>query len=88
MGANTIGRYKIDWNNRYVIYDKNNLNGARKPEYFEKEKIVTGRTVKRLSFALDTENHYTLDTTQILFPKNEIKQLNILGLINSKLINF
>jgi len=88
LGANVIGRYSLNWNNRYIIYDPKILNGARKPEYFEREKIVTGRTVKRLSFYLDTENFYTLDTTQILYPVKNVNQLNILGLINSKLINF
>jgi len=88
LGANAIGRYYINWNNRYVIYDENLLNGPRKAEYFEREKIVTGRTVKRLSFALDKQNFYTLDTTQIMFPKQQINQFLILGLINSKLVNF
>lgn len=88
LGANTIRRYSINWNNRYVIYDKNLLNGARKTEYFEREKIVTGRTVKRLSFALDENNFYTLDTTQTMYPKEQINQFIVLGLINSKLINF
>jgi SAM-dependent methyltransferase len=88
LGANTIGRYYIDWNNRYVVYDPDKLNGARKSEYFEKEKLVTGRTVKRLSFALDLDNFYTLDTTQILIPRGDIPLKTILGLMNSKLINF
>ena len=88
LGANTIRRYFIEWNGRYVIYNPAILNGARKSEYFERPKLVTGRTVKRLSFALDNDRFYTLDTTQILFPKAKIDLYGILGLINSKLINF
>jgi hypothetical protein len=88
LGANTVRRYFIEWNGRYVIYNPAKLNGARKSEYFERPKLVTGRTVKRLSFALDNEKFYTLDTTQILFPKAKVDLYGILGLINSKLINF
>ena len=88
LGANTIRRYFIDWNNRYVIYNPTKLNGARKAEYFERPKLVTGRTVKRLSFAFDDKNFYTLDTTQILFTNAKVDLYGILGLINSKLINF
>ena len=88
LGANTIRRYFIDWNNRYVVYNPAKLNGARKAEYFERPKLVTGRTVKRLSFAFDDKNFYTLDSTQILFTDAKIDLYGVLGLINSKLINF
>lgn len=88
LSANTIRRYFIDWNNRYVVYNPAKLNGARKAEYFERPKLVTGRTVKRLSFAFDDKNFYTLDTTQILFTDAKIDLYGVLGLINSKLINF
>lgn len=88
LGANTIRRYFIDWNKRYVIYDTKKLNGPRKAEYFERPKFVTGRTVKRLSFAFDDKNFYALDTTQILFTDQKIDYFGVLGLINSKLINF
>jgi hypothetical protein len=43
---------------------------------------------ERLSFALDLDNFYTLDTTQILIPRGDIPLKTILGLMNSKLINF
>ena len=88
LGANTVRRYFVDWNKRYVIYNPKKLNGARKAEYFERKKFVTGRTVKRLSFAFDEKNFYTLDTTQILFTDKNIDYFGVLGLINSKLVNF
>lgn len=37
---------------------------------------------------LDMKNFYTLDTTQIMYPIQKMNQFVILGLINSKLVNF
>lgn len=89
IGRDAIKRYNVKWGRKFLIYDTDRLKGPREKEIFEREKIITSRTVKRLSFGYDQDGMYVTDTTQLLLQKN--KNLNIrylLALINSKLINF
>ncbi len=89
LHSRDINRYYPNWSGKQLIYDVKSLKGPRNKELFEREKIVTCRTVKKLSFSYDTEKMYLTDTTQILIPKNKQISLKfVLGIINSKLINY
>ena len=82
-----IKRYYHRWNGEYIRYDKN-LN-IKKSEKFEGEKIILPRTVLNLIADLDNENLNLID--RVYYIKIKDKKINIkvlLGLLNSKLIDF
>ncbi|MFH1585169.1 MAG: TaqI-like C-terminal specificity domain-containing protein [archaeon] len=89
IGSRDINKYFISDFGKQLIYNTEKLKGPRNKKIFETEKIVTCRTVKRLSFAYDDENRYLTDTTQILLLKNaEFNLKYVLAIINSSLINY
>ena len=82
-----IKKYYHKWNGEYIKYDKK-LN-IKKSEKFEGEKIILPRTVLSLIASLDDENLNLID--RVYYIKLKDKNINIkylLGLINSKLIDF
>jgi type I restriction-modification system DNA methylase subunit len=89
-----ISRYRINYSGEYVWYVPEimikNKKTARpgRPRRFEQPKIVVGRMGKNL-FATYDENSYYIKDGMLLTAKNEAKQLlYLVGLINSKLLNF
>jgi len=62
-----------------------NLRNCKYLPLFEKNKIVFTKASKQQSFAYDTNNYYLLNTSYFISGEN-LKYL--LGVLNSKLINF
>ncbi len=111
-----ISRYKLDWADKWLLYDKTKLYRPAFEELFESEKIfiskVTG--VEGIKAVYDNKKYYSDDSLSCVILKYNIenkdksflgkRKINIekndielsreyslkflLGLINSKLINF
>jgi len=82
-----IKRYFHKWNGEFLRYDKR-LN-ISKSEKFEGEKIIMPRTVLSLKASLDEQNLNLIDRVYyIKLNENKISLKVLLGIINSKLIDF
>jgi len=82
-----IGKYYHLWKGEYLKYDSN-LN-IKKSEKFDGEKIILPRTTLSLKASLDIDNLSLVDRIYYLKPKEDKFILKyLLGLINSKLIDF
>ncbi len=79
-----IKSYGIAWQGEYIqksIYSKSVIN-----LFEQKEKIVIARLTKSIQATIDYEKRYLGKSSLIVNPKVNIKYL--LGLINSKLLNY
>ncbi len=94
--GNDIARYRLNYSNRFINYDRSKLHRPRDEMIFlAKEKIVMQRIRnlklnRRLISAFDNEQFYTFNSVNNLTIKQSSKR-NIryfVGLLNSKLINF
>jgi type I restriction-modification system DNA methylase subunit len=79
--------------NRYILYDRKLLYRAREESIFlSPEKIVTQRIGggnRVLVVSYDNNQYYTFNSTNTILPKDNESNLKfILGLLNSKLINW
>jgi type I restriction-modification system DNA methylase subunit len=88
-----ISKYKINYKNKYIIYDKNRLHRARPEEVFTSDKIIIQRIGggdMPLACVLDTEGYYTFASTNLILLKDDsnFDLRYITGLLNSKLINW
>ena len=64
-------------------------SSPKKPEDFEvSEKIVMQRISKRIIATLDTQKYYAHSSVVIIKPNDEVNLRFILGVINSKYIDF
>jgi len=85
-----INKYRIDYNNKYLLYDRSALARPREERIFlSDKKIIVRQTGDTIIAALDTNKFYTLDNTHliILSSDSEMKSEYILGLLNSRLID-
>lgn len=84
-----IGRYYINFNNLYVLYDSKILHRSREERIFlEPEKTIIRTVSSEIVATYDDEKYYPLSTCIALIPKNKISMKLITLLLNSKLINF
>ena len=91
IGGRNINRYSVNWDQDYLLYDKTGIHsGGDETKFLVKEKIFFRRVSDRLIGALDTEQFYGLHTLVVMTPKEDSHlDINfILGLFNSKLMNF
>jgi adenine-specific DNA-methyltransferase len=93
--GNNIQYYKIEYSNIWINYDRELLHRAREESIFlAPEKIVMQRirNVKldrRIVATLDTNQYYTFNSVNNLLQKDENYNLRyILGVLNSRLVNF
>jgi type I restriction-modification system DNA methylase subunit len=89
-----IGRYKISWKNKYILFDRDVLHRAR-PDYVwaSKEKILIRRIgggSRALHAALDTQQFFTFASINNLILKSDsqVPYKYLLALLNSKLLNW
>lgn len=83
-----IFRYAKHWDNNYVIFDKKQLHSNTNEEIFLKsEKIISRQTSDKIIATYDNEQYFTLDSTHVTI-SHELNTKYLLGLYNSKLINF
>ena len=85
-----IKRYSVNWSGEFVYYDRKTLTRAREQAIFEcDEKILTQHVSGKIVATIDEERYYALQTINIiLMKKNTLSIKYLLGLLNSKLLNF
>ncbi|MEX2160684.1 MAG: TaqI-like C-terminal specificity domain-containing protein [Anaerolineales bacterium] len=91
LDGRNINRYVISWDGTYLAYDIKNIHSCKRTDIFESnEKIFFRRVGDRLVAAYDNEKFYALNTLVVinLKPHAAISTKYLLGLINSKLLNF
>jgi hypothetical protein len=90
LKGRNINRYSTSFNNVYVYYSPNDLWSNTDEKMFKvPAKIISRQTSDRLIATLDTEQYFSLDSTHVIHVlSNEIDIKYILGLYNSRLINF
>ena len=82
-----IKKYYHKWNGEYIRYDK--ILNIKKSEKFDGEKIILPRTVLSLMASLDDENLNLVDRVYYVKIKDNLINIKfLLGLLNSKLIDF
>lgn len=88
-----IDRYRINFSNKYLLYEKSKLHRARTPKIFEvPEKILVQRISggkRPLKAAYDNENYYNKESiNNIIIEDKDYNTKYILALLNSNLMNW
>ena len=90
LTGSDIGRYSIEWPNRYLKYGDWLARNWKNKDFYEREKICIRETSDRITAALDEENRYLLSTLYSVYYKDshsgDLKYL--IGIINSNLAQF
>jgi hypothetical protein len=88
LRGSDIYRYAKKFNSTYVLFDKTQLHSNHDEKIFlTEEKIISRQTSDKIIATYDNEQFFSLDSTHILISK-KINTKYILGIYNSKLINF
>lgn len=89
LRGSLMHRYVNYWNYNYWILYGKWLAAPRKPEIFNaKEKIIVRQTGDSIIATIIGANIICRDNLHICIPKNKINCYFVLGILNSKLINF
>ena len=91
LDGRNIKRYVLEWGGEYLAYDINNIHSCKRTDIFEaEEKIFFRRVGDRLIATYDNAQFYALNTLVVITMKSlsKISLKYILGLINSKLLNY
>ncbi len=91
LRGRNISRYNIKFNNEYLFYVPGTkiLTRGKTPDLFEKdEKILTQHVSGRIIACLDKSSYYVLQTINLVYSKGGISNKYLLGLLNSKVLNF
>lgn len=89
-----IGRYSITYSGEYVWYVPTIMTANKKTarpgdkERFERNKLIVGRMGKELFAAYDSNNYYVKDGMLLTTNNDSEPLLYVLGLINSRLLNY
>lgn len=92
LDGRNINKYSIKWDGVYLDYDLDKIHSCKRKDIFESsEKLMFRRVSSSLIFTYDNEQFYALNTL-VIINKNDNKvgpDLKfILGLMNSKLMNY
>ncbi len=90
IDGRNINRFQLNWSGYYLAYDVNNIHSCKRKDIFEAEKIFFRRVGDRLIATYDDQKFYALNTLVVITPNatSDLKLRYLLGLINSKLLNF
>jgi adenine-specific DNA-methyltransferase len=91
IDGRNIDRYSLTWDGWYLAYNVEKIHSCKRTDIFEaSEKIFFRRVGNRLIATLDSQQYYALNTLVIITPKakSDISLRYILGLLNSKLLNY
>ena len=88
-----VGRYKIDYKGKFILYDKKILQRARPEEVFLSNKVLVQRISggdKPLIATYDDEKYYTFNSVNNIILKDNVKYYHeyITAILNSNLINW
>ena len=88
LRGSDIYKYAKKFNSTYVLFDKEQLHSNCDEEIFlTKEKIISRQTSDKIIATYDDKQFFSLDSTHVLISK-KINTKYLLGIYNSKLINF
>lgn len=91
LDGRNIDRYQIQWTGVYLDYNLDRIHSCKTKEIFTtKEKLFFRRVSSRLIFAYDDEQYFALNTLVVLnlVKINEYKLKYLLGVLNSKLMDY
>jgi len=92
LTGSDIGRYHIEWPNRYVKYGDWLARNWKNEDFYERSKIAIRETSDRITAALDEENKYLLSTLYSVYYRDDFESENslkyLLGVINSNAAQF
>lgn len=91
LDGRNIQRYRLDWDGTYLAYDIRNIHSCKRTDIFEAhEKLLFRRVGERLIATYDDAQYYALNTLVVITvrPHVELSLKYILGLLNSRLLNF
>ncbi|MDD4353410.1 MAG: N-6 DNA methylase [Candidatus Nanoarchaeia archaeon] len=82
LDGRDIGRYSIDYDNKYLIYDEKKLYNPMFKELFENEKIMIRdvNAKEGLKATFDNKNYYAEHTLSICLPFNKLASIKRRGL--------
>jgi type I restriction-modification system DNA methylase subunit len=88
-GRGVAGVYKLDWDGKYVKYERDKIKEAASPEIFNNPKIIVRRISLKPYTYYDEEKYYCLKTIHLISQiDSNISLKYITGLLNSKLLDF
>lgn len=88
LRGSDIHRYSKQFNDNYVLFDERKLHSNYNKKMFKvPEKIISRQTADKIIATYDDNQFYSLDSTHVIISKNINTKL-VLGIYNSKLINF
>ncbi len=89
IAGRCFSRYSLNFEKRYIEVDFSDKSNFKTKEIYESQKIFVKRIGKEIVACLDDENYYNVCDVYNLLPKSrEVDLYEILGIINSSLINF
>ena len=90
LDGRNINKYSIEWSGNYLDYSLDRIHSCKRKDIFEcNEKLLFRRVSASLIFSYDNEKYYALNTIVVVTAKREDINLKyLLGLLNSKLINY
>lgn len=90
LDGRNINKYSIEWTGNYLDYSIDRIHSCKRKDIFEcKEKLMFRRVSASLIFSYDNEQYYALNTIVVVTAKSQNFNMKyLLGLLNSKLINF
>ncbi|TAG91423.1 MAG: methyltransferase, partial [Bacteroidetes bacterium] len=87
IAGRCINKYKIIFENRYVIFDEKDVSNFKTKHIYESEKILVRRIGTEIIATFDDQKYYNVCDVYNLLSKN-INLKYILGFLNSKLMSF
>ncbi len=89
IAGRCFNRYELQFDNKFVEVDFSDTSNFKTKAIYENPKIFVRRIGKEIIAYLDTENYYNVCDVYNLLPKsNKIDLYEILGIINSKGVNY
>ncbi len=91
LDGRNIGKYSINWGGEFLNYDINKIHSCKRKDIFQtKEKLFFRRVSKNLIFAYDDKQYFGLNTLVVVTARDKcpVNLKYLLGLLNSKLINY
>jgi len=83
-----IGRYKLEFGNKFVLFDKKLLwSNANEEKLTKKPKIIIRQTGDKLIGVIDELGYMTMDTTHLIFD-TKVDIYALLAILNSTLMSW
>lgn len=89
IAGRCFNRYMLSFENKFIEVDFTDTSNFKSTSIYENPKIFVKRIGKEIIAYLDSENYYNVCDVYNLLPNSkEVDLFEILGIINSKFINY